>query len=82
MTQSGRESRLRFSNEAKLRRQMRKRGWTETSIREALATTPIPAGGKLGPAWRFVHPSTGQSVVVDQASGEIFHLGGQRYRYE
>lgn len=82
MTQSGSEPPLRFSNEAKLRRQMRKRGWTETLIREALTSTPLPAVGKRGLAWRYVHPSTGLSVVVDQASGEIFHVGGRRYRYE
>jgi hypothetical protein len=67
---------LRFSNEAKLRDQMAARGWTEDEIREALATTPLAATGKLGPALRYV-----QSVVVDAATGEIFHVGGEGFLY-
>lgn len=66
---------LRFSNEAKLRKQMRKRGWTEQEVREALATSGIPSQGKHGPAMRHVHPHTGKSVVVDVATGEVFHVG-------
>ena len=73
---------LRFSNEPKLRKQMRKRGWTEAELREALATTAFPAVGKGGPAMRYVHPTTGNSVVVDQATGEIFHVGGEGYEYD
>jgi hypothetical protein len=72
---------LRFSNEPKLRRQMQKRGWTELQIREALTTAPVPVTGKHGPAFRYVHPTTGKSVVVDAATGEIFHVGGERFRY-
>ena len=60
---------------------MRARGWTEEAIREALATTPIPATGKLGPALRYVHPTSGKSVVVDAATGEIFHVGGEGFLY-
>ena len=72
---------LRFSNEAKLRDQMAARGWTEDEIREALATTPLAATGKLGPALRYVHPTSGKSVVVDAATGEIFHVGGEGFLY-
>ncbi len=73
---------LRFSNEKKLRKQMRKRGWTDTMIREALATVGIPTQGKLNPATRFVHPRTGQSVSVDDLTGEIFHVGEARFNYD
>jgi hypothetical protein len=73
---------LRFANESKLRRQMESRGWTEQQIREAMATAAIPASGKRGPAFRFVHPATGKSVVIDAATGEIFHVGGEGYVYE
>ncbi len=73
---------LRFSNEAKLRKQMRKRGWTEQMLREALATQPTTAKGKLGPALRYKHPSTGKTLMVDAATGAIFHVGGERYRYD
>ena len=72
---------LKFANEPKIRRQMQKRGWTE-QLREALATAAFPAAGKRGPALRYVHPVSGKSVVVDQASGEIFHVGGEGYAYE
>jgi hypothetical protein len=67
---------LRFSNETKLRRQMKARGWTDAMIIEALQTTPLPATGKNGPALRYIHPATGKSAIVDQATGEIFHVGG------
>jgi hypothetical protein len=73
---------LRFSNEQKLRKQMLKRGWTEQQVREALMTSPVAATGKRGPALRYVHPSTGKTVLVDVASGEVFHVGGEGYRYD
>jgi hypothetical protein len=82
MTTPGGLPPLRFSNEPKLRAQMRKRGWTDGQIREALVTAPVAARGKRGPALRYVHPTTGKSVVVDSASGEIFHVGGEGYRYD
>lgn len=73
---------LRFENEFKLRSQMQSRGWNEAQIREALATEPIAAVGKRGSAWRYVHPATGKSVVVDATTGVIFHLGGEGFHYE
>lgn len=73
---------LRFSNETKIRQQMRTRGWTEPMIHEALQTPGIPAQGKKGPATRHLHPRTGQSVVVDNATGEIFHVGGEGFVYD
>jgi hypothetical protein len=72
---------LRFSNERKLRRQMQKRGWTESTIRQALEASALPAQGKHGRAFRYVHAVTGNSVVVDAASGDIFHHGRERYGY-
>jgi hypothetical protein len=75
------EQPLRLRNPPKLRRQMARRGWTDQQIREALRTTPLTAVGKLGPALRYVHPVSGKSVVVDAATGEIFHVGGEGFRY-
>ena len=72
---------LRFSDPEKLGRQMNKRGWTEKQIREALQATPVAAVGKRGPALRYVHPVTGKSVVVDATTREIFHVGGEGFRY-
>lgn len=60
----------------KIAKQMRKRGWTEKEINEALENKPgIPAMGKNGPATRYVNPTTGKSIVVDNATGEVFHVG-------
>jgi hypothetical protein len=64
--------RLRYANEAKVR--LQRRGWTEAQIVEALQTLGIPARGKKGPATRYVNPRTGRSVVVDDATGEVFHV--------
>jgi hypothetical protein len=73
--------RIRYPNERKLRVQMAARGWTERQIVEALQTQGIPADGKRGPATRYVHPSTGRSVVIDNATGEVFHVGGDGFEY-
>jgi len=73
--------RVRYANEAKLRAQMAKRGWTEAQIVEALQTQGIPTRGKKGSATRYVHPRTGRSVVMDDATGEVFHVGGDGFEY-
>ena len=72
---------MRFSSEAKLRRQMQKRGWTDEQIIEAMQTPGIAVQGKKGPATRYVHPVTGKSVIVDDVTGEIFHVGGEGFVY-
>lgn len=33
------------------------------------------------PATRYVHPRTGQSVVVDNVTGEVIHVGGPGFGY-
>ena len=76
------EEPLRFTNEQKLRKQMARRGWTDAQLREAMRSPGIPTRGKVNPATRFVHPVTGKSVVVDNATGEIFHVGGEGFEYE
>lgn len=73
---------LRFSNELKLRKQMRKRGWTEQQIREALQTRGIPIIGRVHAGKRHVHPTTGKSLAVDDVTHEIFHLGGEGFAYD
>jgi DNA transposition AAA+ family ATPase len=73
---------LKFNNEPKIRQQMMRRGWTDDRIREAMQTVGIPTVGKNGAATRYVHPSTGKSVVVDNATGEVFHVGGEGFRYD
>ena len=73
---------LLFSDEAKIRVQMRRRGWTDEHLREAFLTVPLPAQGKKGPALRYIHPKNGKSVVVDEMTGAIFHVGGEGFLYE
>lgn len=53
-------------------------------IREAVASgqkfqTINKATGN--PAIRFVHPRTGQSVVIDMITKEIIHVGGPGFLY-
>ena len=66
----------------KLLKQMRRGDWTEKMIREAMLTPGIAMRGKKGPATRHVHPTSGCSVIVDNATGEIFHLGRKEFEYE
>lgn len=64
---------------------MAKRGWTEQQITEAIqggrsfpAQNAVNAGNG---ATRYVHPSTGRSVVIDDVTNEIIHVGGNGYVY-
>lgn len=68
----------------KITRQMVPRGWTQQQIDEAMLTgNQIPAINRANgnPATRYVHPGTGQSVVRDNVTGEIIHVGGPGFRY-
>ena len=51
-------------------------------ILEALQTPGIPTKGKNGPATRYVHPGSGKSVIVDDSTGEVFHVGDVGYKYD
>ncbi len=69
---------------AKLRRQMLKRGWTDAQIEEAVAhgrKHPARNAATGGSATRHVHPGTGRSVVIDDASGEVIHVGDDGFHY-
>lgn len=64
--------------------QMRKRGWDNQQITEALTTEGIPARNAVNPgnpASRHVHPTTGRSVVIDNKTNEILHVGGDGFEY-
>jgi len=43
----------------------------------------VPAINKAtgGPATRYIHPETGQSVVIDNATGEVIHVGGTGFKH-
>ena len=64
---------------------MRQRGWTAEQITEALAGgQQFGAANNIHPtdgATRYVHPLTGRSVVVDDATGEVIHVGGDGFVY-
>ena len=68
----------------KLARQMAARGWTQDQIDEAVAagaSVAVVNRETGGPATRYIHPATGRSVVVDDATGEVIHVGGDGYIY-
>jgi hypothetical protein len=59
---------------------MAQRGWTSDQITEAIQSgSTFPATNHVNPsnaATRYVHPTTGRSVVVDDVTGEVIHVGG------
>jgi len=69
---------------AKFQRQMLQRGWADLQIDEAVA-----GGMRYGvvnfetgvSATRYVHPETGRSVIIEDASGEVLDVGGDDFRY-
>ena len=68
----------------KLRRQMAQRGWTDDQIAEArLHGARVATANRETdrPATRYIHPVTGRSVVIDDGSGEIIHVGGDGFIY-
>jgi hypothetical protein len=65
--------------------QMERRGWTPNQIDAALASgQKFPASNNLNPAngaTRYVHPETGRSVVTDNKTGQVIHVGGDGFKY-
>lgn len=70
---------------AKWTGQMERRGWTSAQIDEAVSGgEKFSAPNNLNPAngaTRYVHPETGRSVVVDNKTGQVIHVGGEGFRY-
>ena len=75
------------SNHSELQWQnkMRQRGWTPEQIAEAIVGgEQFPATNLVDPsngATRHVHPTTGRSVVIDDVTREVIHIGGAGYVY-
>lgn len=65
---------------------MRDRGWTNDTITEAIAYgRRFPAPNKVRPqgtATRYVHPRTGKSVVVDDQTYDVLHIGNNNCKYD
>lgn len=64
---------------------MQQRGWTPDQITEAIQNGQrLPATNKVNPAHpatRYIHPTTGRSVVIDDATREVIHVGGDGFLY-
>jgi len=64
---------------------MAQRGWTDAQIDEAVNSgAQHPAPNNINPAngaTRYVNPSTGRSVVIDNVTNEVLHVGGDGFRY-
>ena len=63
---------------------MLQRGWTPSQITEAFENgQQFPAVNNVNTAnaaTRYVHPTTGRSVVIDAITGEVIHVGGDGFR--
>ncbi len=64
---------------------MKQRGWTPEQITEAVKNgEQFPAENlvnKGNSATRYVHPTTGRSVVIDNVTKEVIHIGGDGFKY-
>ncbi len=74
-----------FKTEAKWAGQLSKRGWTVEQITEAVTKgktfDAVNMVNKANSATRYVHPTTGQSVVIDNVTKELLHVGGPGFKY-
>ncbi|MDE3234527.1 MAG: hypothetical protein KGO81_01140 [Bacteroidota bacterium] len=74
-----------FKSETKWKNQFEQRGWTEDQVSEAIKYgKSYDAVNNVHPengATRYVHPTTGQSIVVDNVTKELIHVGGPGFKY-
>lgn len=72
-------------NEQKWLNQMKQRGWTKEEITEAIKNGErFPANNNINAAngaTRFVHPKNGKSVVIDNITKELLHIGKEGFLY-
>jgi RHS repeat-associated protein len=74
----------RYPLSPKIQGQLAKRGWTTEAIDEAVQSgKQVRAVNKAtgNPATRYIHPTTGQSVVIDDVTGQVIHVGGPGFKY-
>lgn len=67
-----------------LESQMASRGWTAQKVQDAIYYgEQVQAVNKANgnPAIRYISPDTGQSVVVDQRTNTVIHVGGPGFKY-
>lgn len=68
----------------RLARQMAARGWTLEQIEEARdhgERQPAVNHETGRAATRYIHPETGRSVVIEDVSGDVIHVGGDGFIY-
>jgi RHS repeat-associated protein len=74
-----------FKSAAKWANQMAKRGWTSDQITDAILNgKQFQAINKVHPgngATRYVNPTTGRSIVVDDTTREILQVGGDDFDF-
>lgn len=70
-----------ISNNKKLSKQFIDRGISEAAIRRALLTKGIPTQGKMNPATRYIDPISGQSVTIDNVTGQPFQIAPAHYKF-
>ena len=74
-----------FKSEAKWLSQLANRGWTPEQITEAIkqgkSFDAVNMVNKANTAVRYVHPITGQSVVIDKVTNELLHVGAPGFKY-
>ena len=74
-----------FKSEARWASQLQKRGWSPKQITEAIQKgKSFPAENlinKGNQATRYVHPESGKSVVLDNITKEVIHIGGPNFKY-
>ncbi|MFC5344947.1 hypothetical protein ACETK8_02955 [Brevundimonas staleyi] len=66
----------------RLARQMAARGWTLEQINEARerGDRHLAVSHETGrAATRYIHPETGRSVVIEDVSGDVIHVGGDGF---
>ena len=66
-------------------KKMSSRGWTADQITEAIKNgQKVPAVNQVNSAnaaTRYIHPATGRSIVVDDVTSEVIHVGGDGFVY-
>lgn len=87
-TKAGRQRKWKWGSHKSARKaasQMSKRGWTDAQIDEAITGgQQFPAPNNIAAAngaTRYVHPVTGRSVVIDNTTNEVLHVGGDGFDY-
>jgi hypothetical protein len=74
-----------FKSKSKWASQFAKRGWTPEKVTEAIKNgksfNAINMVNKGNGATRYVHPVTGQSVVIDNVTNELLQVGGKGFKW-